>query len=948
MRLQTMSCTEDYLLNKKFKIDECDLHRHDQGSSFDGFDTAARLAKRAKEKGLTALGLSNHGNTSMNIQHYFACKEQGIKPIMGVECYFDPVFNLEKLKQKKEQQYNVSPYHLCLFAKSLKGYENINEIMTQANLNNFYSRARVDFPLLEKYKDGVICTSACLQGYIAKAIREEKTELAVKAIKTFKRIFADDFYIEIQPYEADGDGQYIVNDELLNLADKYNVKCIMTSDSHYGDDEDYDTFYVMHEMKGNTEFMDIEGTYKDRAMPRKGELANRFLKMHKYRKDALEQTAKMLKNMHELIAKVDGNILDKLTLEMPVPLSIDNPETELIERTKAGLKNKGKLTKKYWERAKYELDTIITEGYAGYFLIVQDYAKKADEMNIVRAPRGSVCNSIVAYALNITDIDSLKYNLNFDRFLRKGKKKIPDIDMDFDESRQKLIDFLIEQREGCCAQVRSYGKFQRKLLLNDLFKVCSVADAADKAKIHEFVQYELYDEDELMSTDDLKEMGYDDVINDIDEYNEMYNDIIKHFYKMIGTVKYFGGHAGGVAMTNSKITKFCALERVNGKLYCVHDLVDLELIGVVKFDILGVNTIDKIKELRELAGIKKFDESILSDKETLKLMNEGDVQGVFQFDKDAARDLLVKIDTDCFLDVVAANAMNRPAALKIGMPDIYAQNKKDTSHLKEKAYWPYVADTYGCIIYQEQVLDIAVNIGGLTKDEADLLVKMEKSAKSRTKAEITKRYYQPFKEKFIKNSYTEHNIDKAEAEGLFDALAEYGFNKGHATGYAQMSMEEAYFKAHFPGIYWYVKAKFAMAGTKTKEMKEATERKFMAKARMAGMVIFTPHVNNSDVKTTICETKKAMHKGLCTLMGVGEKAGEAIVKERKKNGEFKSLEDFEQRLNGDKKVVNKTAMKALEQCGCLQFNEKIWLQRHVIPYNADLYNRGLNDGKKAK
>lgn len=905
-----------------------DLHRHDQFSTFDGFGKPSELAKLAKEKGYTWLGISNHGTTAGNIQHYFACKEQGIKPVLGVECYHEPVFNPAKKNRKS--------YHLCLFAKNLKGYQNINKIMTLAEDNKYYT-ARVTFDLLEKYHDGVICTSACVAGYPSQAIINGKEKLAVNWLKKMKGIFKNDLYIEIQPYKISEEGlQERVNMKLIELADKLDIKCILTSDSHRGAKEDLDTYMVMHQIAKH-DSIDIKATYSERYMPERKEMYKRFLKMHSQAKyevmNTINRGNEFMRNLMQLGKSIDNNILDGLTKTLPVfDETLTDKETKelLINQVRKGLKRIGKMKdKEYHDRALHEIDVISSQGYSDYFLIVQDFMNYAADNDILTGGgRGSVCNSLVAYCLGITKVDSIKYGLDFNRFMRHGKKKDPDIDIDAEtERRDEIIQYIINKYGSRGAQVSSYGLFKGFNTLVDLFKVCEVEDKRVQSEIKQVLNKYCFSEGELIPIDDLQE----DLRDKIDSYNAYYNNIVKHFYLMYEKLRYYGVHAAGVAVTADEITNYVALRKTKeGGYVCVSDMVDLGNIGVLKFDVLGLKALSIIKDLRNETGIKDFDEEWRNDPGVIKAFNKGNTPGVFQFDANSCQEIMRKIDVDCFNDIVAVNAMNRPGSLKLHMPDVYAEHKLNQDDLKEKPYWQYVSDTYGCIIYQEQVLAIAINIGGFTADEADILVKMEKGATSRTKRVLEEKYYADFKEKFVSNA-VKHGISKSDAIDLFDSCSQYGFNKGHSTGYALQAVEECYYLAHYPAQYFYAKIKYAKD--------EAEQERYCAKAFVNGVVIFIPHINYSASKTTMrtYEGERIIQKGLSTIKGVGEKAGDYIVSVRREGGKFKNIDDFIGRCQS--KNCNKRVIALLEENGCCEVKHRTYMNR-IKKYNASLYMKG--------
>ena len=399
-----------------------DLHRHDEHSLFDGSGKPSELVKIAKELNYKSLGISNHGDMGGLVAHYFACKKAGIKPILGNEVYFQPNF-----KQTR------TSFHLCLFIKNLTGYQNLNKIVTISNKDQYYYKPIVDFELLKKYHSGLICTSACIGGLLSQMVVKKRYDLAEKYAREFRSIFGKDFYIEIQPYKLTEKGLQEKTDRtLMLLAEKLNIPCILTSDSHFGSKKNFDSYLKMHAIAKHEEF---GAQYNERYMPSGAEISDRFVKMHgnfrrmfETRGEARKYALRCIKNLNDLSDKVEDEILEKLPLKLPVFDENVDSNTLLKEKIIEGLKKRNKATTEYLKRCKEEFKVIKHHGFSDYFLIVQDYIHWAKKQGIEVGPgRGSVCNSLVAYALGITEVDSLYFNLDFRRFLRMDKTSFPEI-----------------------------------------------------------------------------------------------------------------------------------------------------------------------------------------------------------------------------------------------------------------------------------------------------------------------------------------------------------------------------------------------------------------------------------------------------------------------------------------------------------------------------------------
>ena len=901
-----------------------DLHRHDEYSLFDGFGKPEQLAKHAKELGYRALGVSNHGSISGLIKHYQACNEVGIKPVMGCEIYFQPKFNKENPQRKS--------YHLNLFVKNLQGYKNLCHIITEANTKQFYYKPIVDFKLLEKYSDGLICTTACIASATSQAILNGHRSTAERLLDKFKEIFKDDLYVEIQPYKIDAQGtQQRTDYELIGMAKRKKIKCILTSDSHFGSKEDFDTYCKMHEIGKTT--LDVKRTYSERYMPTEYEITERFANVYKKKfKRPMELAERFADNMKEIYNKVEDNILDGLELELP-KISDDGAK-QLETLTKQGLKNRNKWNKEYWKRCKEELEVINYHGFADYFLIVRDYITWAKENGIETGKgRGSVCNCLVAYAVGITEVDSIKYNLDFSRFMRKEKKTLPDIDLDFErDRRQEVIDYVINKYPNKAIQICSYGMYGVDNLVNDLASVCNLKTTKDvdwfEADENKKVIAEIKSYIKGFIVDD--ELNMSNLLNGYrtEEFNEKYDNIIKHFSKLYGKIKYLGKHAAGVAVVGTDISDYTCIimrDRKTGALSSCFDKDDLEHINCVKFDMLGLKTMSEMRELREKTGYTITEEDEES-KEVIEGFREGRTDGIFQMEKSAPKKILDMIQCDCINDIIAVNALNRPAPLQLHMHETYAHNKLSDNVDKNTPYYKYTQETYGTMLYQEQTVEVAQKVGHLTPQQSFDMLKIMKKAENLTKPE-----YVPIIEQMKKDFYRgcrQEGLTKEQTNSIWASMLIYGFNKGHSTGYALISIDQMYYKVHYPTQFWYVKMKYAD--------NDADIFKYSQFAVKDGAVVMLPHVNYS-AKTSLrkMDGEDVIQQGLSIIKGIGEKAAETIEEERRK-GVFKSYDDFYDRCKG--RSVTKGVIKTLKEQGALEFNKNKYMSR-VVKYNSTLMAR---------
>ena len=911
-----------------------DLHRHDEGSLFDGFGKPSELAKKAKELGYTSLGISNHGNMVTAVKHNKACKEEGIKPILGLEGYFVPTY--------KPQHRG---FHLCLFAKNPVGYKNLNIIQYEGEKQKYYNSIWT-LGLIEKHHEGLICTTACVASFFAQMIKGGKVGLAEKLLLRFKEIFADDFYVEIQPYKISEEGlQEQVNYTLMKLADRHGIKCIMTSDSHYGSKEDFDTYIKMHEIAGRNA-QDIAGTYLERYMPTEKDLIDRFIKMHsgnhKYSIDnPTEKAHEMIRGLQEIEDKVDDDIFEQLPHSLPRFDQETPSKTLLKSNIKEGLKRRGITSKEYIERAKIELDVINHHGVEDYFLMVQDYVQWAKKSGIaVGAGRGSCCNFVVNYALGITEVDSLHFKLEPRRFLMKERHKMPDIDIDFEsERRNEVITYLLNKYKGQSAKICSYGLYQVDNLVNDLGKVCGLPQAgvdketkeANKRVAGEIKAYiRDYIDEAFLDTEGLKVDGR------YKRFNHDYDNIIKHFLKLYNKIRFIGTHAAGVAITGGDILQYTSLRiDKNGDAYTMYDLTDMEDINVVKFDMLGLRTMSEIGECRKLTGVPDFQQSFLTDPESLKSFNEGRSNGVFQLDKASVQQLLVEVNANTFSDVVAVTAMNRPGPLKQKMPQLYAHNKSliEQGETPEGSYFDrWLGKTYGTIIYQEQVMQMAVDIAGMTWDEAHNITKMKIGVNKFN--HYFENDYPKFEARFIEGC-KKLKVPESIAKETFNKFYHYSFNEGHSVGYTFLSAEQMYYKVHYPNVFWYTKLKYTADDTRI--------WKYLSECVSDGGLVFLPHVNfTASYSLRKVDGEYVIQQGTNTIQFVGTKAAEFIEEERKANGRFKSMDDFVSRCKN--RAVTTRVIEALRNAGSLEFDKDEYINR-IKAYNISLYQKGTKVGK---
>jgi DNA polymerase-3 subunit alpha len=891
-----------------------EIHRHDEFSLFDGFGNSKQATKYSKELGHKLLGLTNHGNIVGLIKHFKSCVDNDIIPILGCEFYFQP-------KIDKEEPY----YHLCVFAKNLEGWENLCTLITISNQDDhFYRQNRICFEDLEKYSKGLIVSTACISGYIPSLLSAGNEELAYEELIKFKKIFKNDsdFYFEVQPILINDetqnkngeDIQIYVNNELFKLRKKYmrnnknkNIPVIVTTDAHFISKEQFKSYLKMHEIKSTN----IGEHYKERYIHSDIEIERKLKKYHNNELSTID-------NGMRLFQQTIGDTKEwfKFDLEIPqyrINKKFDNAFDELKYKCIKGLKEKGKTSKKYKERLKHELSVIKYHGFEDYFLIVAEYVNWAKENDIAVGPgRGSAGNSIITYALDITEVDAIYFNNNFDRFMRYDKKKFPDVDVDFCQTRRnEVINHILERYKNRSSQTLTYGYYNIKNLMNDLYKVCGVDDKATQEKIKK--ELEKYcDDNEHIINEEIDSNKY------LSTVNEEYDNIITHFKNMYGKVRYFGTHASSVIVSNENISKKCGLMRIGSNIRTSFDLKDIEFLGLLKLDILGLSSASKAHELEKLTGIS-FSYDMLNDYDTLKGFEKGNCS-VFQFESKSANDIAQEIGIDSFEDVIVATSVNRPGPLSLGMHTKYKNNKLNPD--KSSPIYEYTKETYGTLIYQEQGMPICREIGNLDWTITDKIVKADIN-------HISKENLEEWKKAFIKGA-KEYGLTKQQTKEIFTSLVQYSFNRGHGVAYSMLSAELMYFKVHYPLQFWFCTMKY--------ENKDDNLIKHEAQAAKEGIIILLPHVNGkSDYSITKLDGERCIQRGLTTIKGVGEKAALSIEEEHKANGKFKSVRDFTDRMKGNRSVTSRVIETLIKE-GALEFNSKKYLNR-IERYNVSLFQR---------
>jgi DNA polymerase-3 subunit alpha len=885
------------------------LHVHTHFSLFDGIATPQEYVDRAVEIGMPAIAITDHGSLSGHREMYRVAKEKGIKPILGIEGYITKDRFDHEDKKDKNDPLDLNYNHLVILAKNAKGLENLNKLNELAWTEGFFKKPRMDWKILEEYKEGLVITSGCLSGYLAKAIEADNLAAAKMHLQWAKDTFGDDYYIEVMPHNPPE-----VNKLILELADEFNLKPVVTPDCHHSDPEqrEIQELKLILNSYANKTVKDVsyaESAEMDNLMDRLDYLygADRQMTFRDFQihllsdaemHEAMEAQGIVRQDMYdntiEIMNKVeDYDIQDHLDL---LPAQYQDPDKELLDLAMEGLKEKGLDTKEdYIARLQEELEVIKDKKFGPYFLVVRNMINWAKKEDIMVGPgRGSAAGSLLCYALGITDIDPIVHGLLFFRFINPERNDFPDIDTDIQDSRREDVkDYLVRQYRHV-ASIATFLEFKGKGIVRDIARVLMVP-LADVNKVLKVVD----DWDDYCTS------------KQTEWFREKYPEIEVYGEKLRGRIRGTGIHAAGVVTSKLPIFKFAPLETRTSpgnkeRIPVVAvDMEEAERIGLIKIDALGLKTLsviqDTLKIIEERTGdnidLHKID---MEDKKVYAMLSDGLTKGVFQCEATPYTNLLVKMGIKSFAELAASNALVRPGAMNtIGKDYIARKHGKqnlDYKHTKMKAF---TEETYGCILYQEQVMLACTELGGMTMAEADKVRKIigkKKDAKE----------FKQFQDKFVEGAsrYLSPNI----AEELwhdFEAHAGYSFNKSHAVAYSTVSYWTAWLKYYYP-------IEFMYSLLKNESDKDA-RTEYLIEAKRMGIPVKLPHINDSDIDFTI--EGKGIRFGLSAIKFISDNIAEKYMAGRPFNS-YKELEEFTfTKGNG----VNSRALQALRVIGAATF-----------------------------
>ncbi|MBI2209711.1 MAG: DNA polymerase III subunit alpha [Deltaproteobacteria bacterium] len=882
------------------------LHCHTQYSLLDGANKVDALLERVKQLKQPAVAMTDHGNMFGAIEFYREAMRQGIKPIIGCEIYVAPASRFErKGVDKGNREYNN---HLILLAMNLEGYRNLCKLVTAGYLEGFYYKPRVDKELLREHNRGLIALSACLQGEVAQALSAGQVEKAKSAAESYVAIFGERYYLEVQDNKLPQ--QEKVNRLILEIGKDLSIPVAATNDCHYGERDDAEAHDVLLCVQtGKT--VQEENRLKMETDELFVKSAEQMKKGFDYCPEAVERTLEIAERCN---LELEFGNYHFPPFHPPKAMTLDDYLDELArqgleERLQSQGNADGGLRtaesrKIYEERLSFELGVIKGMQFSGYFLIVADFINYAKDHGIPVGPgRGSAAGSLVAYALKITDLDPIRHGLLFERFLNPERRSMPDIDVDFCIRGRDQVIRYVKEKYGSdkVAQIATFGTLKAKAAIKDVGRALgfSFAETDAIAKLvpapKQGFDYPLADAIKMEPR--LQELMKSD---------PRVQNLIQHALRLEGLTRHASTHAAGVVLSNLPLVDYLPLYvDKEGGIVTQFDMASVEKIGLIKFDFLGLKTLtlihDCLKLIRASRGVEiDINNLPLDDKKTYRLLCSGNTTGVFQLESTGIREMTVKIRPNCFEDLVAILALFRPGPLDSGMAEEYIKRK----HGKEQIRYlhpllePTLKDTYGVIVYQEQVMQIAQKLAQYSMGEADIL---RRAMGKKDPEEMASQ-----RERFVQGA-RKNKIDPKRAAEIFDQMetfARYGFNKSHSAAYALISYQTAYLKTHYPVEF--------MAALLSSEMGDTDKViKNLAECRERGIEVLPPDINESRADFTVGGDK--IRFGLAAVKNVGEKAVEVILESREGDQTFRSLFDFCRRV--DLGAVNRRVVESLVKCG---------------------------------
>lgn len=892
------------------------LHNHTHHSLLDGLTKVDELVTRIKELGMQSCAITDHGTMSGAIEFYKEAKKQGIKPIIGIEAYV-----AARSRHDRDPAKDKARFHLTLLAMNDTGYRNLMQLSTHANLEGMYYKPRIDHELLEQYNEGIICLSGCASGELGENLRADAYDEAKKIAAWYKSIFGDRYYLELQDsghknYPNRWEVQAKINDHLLKLSEELDIPCVVTSDGHYLDHSDQDAHeillcvgtgaYLSDEKRMSLKDFELHVTDPRDILERWGKEHSEIIKNTKKLADRCDVTIELGKILIPTFPTPDGEsekeYLDTLVYRgMAVRYGGKTPEevNHLTNKQARSLLQKDQIA-----RLDMEFEVLERMGYNGYFLIVQDFINWGKSQGIIFGPgRGSAAGSIIAYALNITDLDPLKYDLLFERFLNPDRISMPDIDIDIQDTRRNEVIEYCANKYGHerVANIVTFGKMAARAAVRDVARVLEVP-YAEADRIAKLIPPPVQGRHIPLS----KSVAGDTDLKREYETNPTAKKVFDYAMRLEGTIRSHGVHAAGVVIAPDDIVKYAPLEMAQkGVVATQYPMGPVEELGLLKMDFLGLSNLSIINNtLRIIKKVYKknilLGDISLEDSKTYELFQRGDTTGVFQLESAGMKRYLRELKPSKFDDIIAMVALYRPGPMQFIDSFIRRKHGEEEITYLHPGLTSSLADTYGILIYQEQFMQISKDWCGFTGGQADTLRK----AVGKKNIDLMKKV----KPEFIEGAITVGGASEAVANRFWEQLEEfanYSFNKSHAACYGLIAYWTAYLKAHYPDAF--------MAALMTSDADdidrlaiEITECKHM------GIAVMAPDVNESFVEFAVVPGENKIRFGMAAVKGVGVGAVEEILQARE-DGKFTSIEDFAKRVSTSK--FNKKAWDSLIRSG---------------------------------
>ena len=884
------------------------LHIHSEFSLLDGANRIKDLPVRAKELGMKAMAITDHGVMYGVIDFYKACKKEGIKPIIGCEVYVAPRSRFDK-EPGIDKQY----YHLILLAKDTQGYKNLSKLVSLGFTEGYYYKPRIDLEILEKYHEGLICLSGCLAGAVNQALMNGQTEKAEEIALWQKKVFGEDYYIEIQNNGINE--QVLANQKLVQLARKLDIPLVATNDAHYLKKEDAYNHEILLCIQTGKRMSD-EDRMKfdtDELYVKSPEEMSEYFSAFP---DAIENTVKIAEKCN-----VEFEFGHTILPNYDVPEQYATHYDYLKELCDNGLKERygENLSDEIIKRAEYEIGIIKKMGYVDYYLIVWDFIHYAKSHGIPVGPgRGSGAGSILAYAIGITDIDPMKYGLLFERFLNPERISMPDFDVDFsDEKRQDVIDYVANKYgHDHVSQIITFGTMAAKMVIRDVARVLDYP-YAEADKLAKMIPNEVH-------ITIKKALEQNKELKDLYENEENVKKLLDIAMALEGMPRQASTHACGVVITKEPVDTYVPLYVRDGQISTQYIMTTLEELGLLKMDFLGLRTLTviqhTIKLVKEGRGIDVQFDKDMSDPKVYKLWQNGFTSGIFQFESQGMTNFMKELKPDCLEDLIAGVSLYRPGPMD-QIPR-YIKGKQNPGHNEytHPSLEPILNVTYGCMVYQEQVMQIVRDLAGYSLGRADLV----RRAMGKKKLDVMAKE----REVFINGQVDENGnvvvpgcvrngIDAESANKIFDEMAEfakYAFNKSHAACYAVVAYRTAYLKAYYPAEFM-----ASMLNSFLGNLDKVPE--YIEECKRLGIEILKPEINSSSAKFTVeyddntekCKDIGKIRFGLGSIKNVGLQPISSIINERNENGKFKDFADFCERMSGE--AVNKKCIESLIKAG---------------------------------